>query len=565
LIAMARLIPHHNPSEIDQPGERSVAAALCAQLPPEVVVFHSYPWLRPERHERSGKEILHEGEADFVILHPRFGIMVVEVKGGHVYFDQRTMRWERRGAQHQVKDPFAQASRNMHALEGFARERHFKNDMPFARGYCVIFPDCEWTGTMPPGSVNSNLFAASDLERLGTRIEALFRAFDRRRDHKMLPSTVLDGLMRTLTSDFKLTPALWKEVEEQEKIIFRFTEDQLMLLSFLEQHKRAAVQGVAGSGKTQLALAKARAFADEGKRVLLLCYNRMLADWLAEQIKDQKDRITAINYHRMAREWCARAKLPFPANSDDDEFWTKSAANLFENAIERMDGDRYDAVVVDEGQDFHESWWDSVEWLNCDLSDGPLYVFFDPSQQLQHRSNQRLPQLGNPYQLPCNCRNTRRITSLCAATINQEIRIKAGQPEGREPILKLALDETSQREEIAACLKLWLSGSGGINKRQVAILCPTSIAQSSMRNLAALGGVGFTDNLDDWRADKAVLLTTLRKFKGLEADAVIFFDVPEFDESSKTNGFTNRHFYVACSRAKHLLCVVAKSKQHLPL
>ena len=248
---MARLIPHHNTSEIGQPGERSVAEALCAQLPSDVVVFHSYPWLRPERHERSGKETLHEGEADFVILHPRFGIMVVEVKGGRVYYDQRTMRWERRGAQHQVKDPFAQAARNMHALEGFARERLFKNDMPFARGFCVIFPDCEWSGTTPPGSVNSNLFAASDLERLGTRIESLFRAFDRRTDHKVLPASVLDGLMRTLTSEFKLTPALWKEVEEQEKIIFRFTEDQLMLLSFLEKHKRAAVQGVAGSGKTQ--------------------------------------------------------------------------------------------------------------------------------------------------------------------------------------------------------------------------------------------------------------------------------------------------------------------------
>jgi superfamily I DNA/RNA helicase len=112
-------------------------------------------------------------------------------------------------------------------------------------------------------------------------------------------------------------------------------------------------------------------------------------------------------------------------------------------------------------------------------------------------------------------------------------------------------------------LKSWLSGTGGITKRQVAILCPASIAQSSLRQLAALGGVDFTDNLDDWRADKAVLLTTLRKFKGLEADAVILFDVPEFGEAMQESDFNHRHFYVACSRAKHLLCVITKSERLL--
>ncbi len=557
---MARLIPHHDTSSIEQPSERSVAEALCAQLPSDVVVFHSYPWLRPERHERSGKVNLHEGEADFVILHPRFGIMVVEVKGGHVYYDQSTMRWERRGGRHEMKDPFVQAAKNMHALESIAKERHFKNDLPFVRGFCAVFPDCEWSGTAPPGAVNANLFAASDLSRLGTRLEALFRAFDRRREHTMLPVPVLDGLMKTLTSEFKLTPALWKEIEQQERIIFRFTEDQLMLLTALNQHRRAAVQGVAGSGKTQLALAKARQFADEGKRVLLLCYNRLLADWLAKQVVDRKEQITAINYHRMALEWCGKAKVAFPAENQDEAFWSTSAARLFENAIERLENERFDAVVVDEGQDFHESWWDSVEWLNRDLSDGPLYVFYDPAQQLQHQTQQRLPKLGTPFQLPCNCRNTQRITSVCAAALKRDIRMKAGQPEGREPMFKVASDEASQKTEIAACLKQWLAGSSGISKRQVAILSPTSIAKSSLRQLAALGGIGFTDDLDDWRADKAVLVTTLRRFKGLEADAVILFDVPEFGESFQETGFTHRHFYVACSRAKHLLCVIAKSE-----
>ncbi len=557
---MAKLLPHFDPSAIDQPGERCVAESLCAQLPPEVVIFHSYPWLRPERHERTGKETLQEGEADFVIVHPRFGYLVVEVKGGHVYFDQRTTRWERRGARHQMKDPFAQAAKNMHVIEDLAQSRYFKHDLPFVRGYCVVFPDCEWTGTTPPGAVNQNLFAASDLGRLGTRIETLFRSFDRRTDHKPLPASVLDGIVRTLTSEFKLTPALWREIEDQERIIFRYTEDQIMVLDLLAQHKRAAIQGVAGSGKTQLALAKARAFAEQGQRVLLLCYNKLLAQWLAQQVSDLDGRITAVNYHRMAHEWCSRAKVPFPASSDDSAFWLGEAARCFETALDVLPDDRFDAVVVDEGQDFHESWWDSIELLKRDFAGGALYVFYDPAQQLQHMEDQRLPHLGTPFSLPCNCRNTQRISALCAASIKREIRVKAGTPEGKTPDIRLAIDEEAQRKEITGCLKSWLQGSGGLSKRQVAILCPVSVSHSSLRQTASLAGFPVTDDLSEWRAGKAVLLTTIRRFKGLESDAVILFDVPDISDEAAEFAFTCRHLYVACSRAKHLLCVVTTSK-----
>ncbi len=555
---MARLLPHFDPSAITQPGERKVAEALCDQLGPEVVIFHSYPWLRPERHERSQKETLHEGEADFVIVHPRFGIMVIEVKGGHVFFDASTMRWERRGATHQMKDPFEQASRNMHAIEKLAQERHFKTSLPFVRGYCAVFPDCDWSGTPPPGAVNNNLFSIRDLGQLGGRIESLFRAFDRRSDHISLPASVLDGIVRTLTSEFKLTPALWREIEEQERILFRFTEDQIQMLDMLSEHKRAGVQGVAGSGKTQLALAKARDFADQGLRVLLLCYNRMLGDWLVEQTADYKGRIVAANYHRLAREWCARAKVPFnTTSSDDDAFWIAEAAQRFENAIERLEDDRFDAVVVDEGQDFHSSWWDSVEWLNRDLSDGRLYVFHDPSQRLQYAHAQTLPRLGTPFVLPCNCRNTRRISKICSTSIGRDIKVKPGAPDGQEPEVCVADTPEAQKQAVTRCIKGWLAGKGGLAKKQIAILSSAALSQSSLRNVTSLSGIPLTDDLGMWRANQAVLLTTVRKFKGLEADAVVLFDVEEGTGVSAL-------LYVAASRAKHLLAIIAQTSGFPP-
>jgi hypothetical protein len=73
-------------------------------------------------------------------------------------------------------------------------------------------------------------------------------------------------------------------VEDQEEKLKRLTTDQEMVLGILAKQPRAAIEGVAGSGKTILAMGQAQRFARQGKRTLLLCYNRPLADWLDQQL-----------------------------------------------------------------------------------------------------------------------------------------------------------------------------------------------------------------------------------------------------------------------------------------
>jgi hypothetical protein len=140
---MASLIPNYDPREIPTPSERVVAEALCAQLPKNVRVFHSFPWLRLERDfDKPGKgEVIREGEADFVIVDPRYGFMILEVKGGHMFYEPSTHRWDRRGATHPVKDPFKQAADNLRALERMLQERSFPGgpkQMPFVRARAVV-------------------------------------------------------------------------------------------------------------------------------------------------------------------------------------------------------------------------------------------------------------------------------------------------------------------------------------------------------------------------------------------------------------------------------------------
>lgn len=551
---MANLIPNCDPSDIPNAPERKTAEVLCAQLPKDVRVFHSYPWMRKERDlDKSWQaEVIREGEADFVIVDPRYGIMVIEVKGGQMLYEPSTRQWDRRGATHAVKDPFEQASRNMFILEKLIKDRSFAGRaLPFVRTRAVVFPDCDFFGTLPPGVIRDNLIVASDLGKIGEKIEKLFQSYAFKPDASGIGKAALDGILNALTSTFRLVPALWREVEDQERQIFRLTEQQSQLLDFLGKRKRAAIEGVAGSGKTKLAMIRARRFAEEGKSVLLVCFNKMLAEWLGSELPTEyREKITVRHYHGLCAEWVKQAGLIWPHAGIDPEFWKKTAPCLFEQAIDLLPK-RFDAVVVDEGQDFESSWWDGLELVNSEMTDGSLYVFYDPAQRIFWSEEQLMPALGEPYLLETNCRNTEAISNQCGKVIGKEIKVMTGTPAGEKLAFIKAQNAEEQRQALENQVKEW--STRGLKPNQIAVVAARTLEASCCASIDKLVGVAVTDRLDVWRDGKALLKTTLGKFKGLEADAIVLVDVPQINAN-----FRKEHLYVAYSRAKHLLTVVCE-------
>jgi hypothetical protein len=551
---MANLIPNYNPSDIPNAPERKTAEVLCAQLPKDVRVFHSYPWMCKERDlDKSWQgEVIREGEADFVLVDPRYGIMVIEVKGGQMLYEPSTRQWDRRGATHAVKDPFDQASRNMFILEKLIKDRSFAGrELPFVRTRAVVFPDCDFFGTLPPGVVRDNLIVASDLGKIGEKIEKLFQSYSFKPDSTGIGKAALDGILNALTSTFRLVPALWREVEDQERQIFKLTEQQSQLLGFLGERKRAAVEGVAGSGKTKLAMIRARRFVDEGKSVLFVCFNKLLAEWLEHELPSEyRQQITVRHYHGLCAEWVKQSGMNWPNVGNDPRFWNETAPRLFEQALDLL-SKRFDAVVVDEGQDFESSWWDGLELVNTDMTDGALYVFYDMAQRIFRTEEQWMPALGEPFSLGTNCRNTGAISNQCGKVIGKEIKIMPGTPHGREPQFIKAQTIEEQRQAMEKQVKEWRSSE--LRPSQIAVIAAKTVEGSCCANMEKIGGLPVTDRLDQWRDSKAVLRTTLGKFKGLEADAIVLLDVPALDAN-----FRKEHLYVACSRAKFLLTVLTK-------
>ena len=172
---MARMLPDVKPSEIEHASEEPVYRALRDELDGHYVVLHSYPWLRPWRGEA-----LAEGEADFVVLHPSRGLLVLEVKGGDsIRHDGNRWFRDTENGPREFQDPFNQARRNMHALMDIAKERSggriCRED--FVHGYAVVFPHMDYEGRPPPNADKAIVISRRNLPIMAQAIESAFAAW----------------------------------------------------------------------------------------------------------------------------------------------------------------------------------------------------------------------------------------------------------------------------------------------------------------------------------------------------------------------------------------------------
>lgn len=554
---MARLIPKVDPKEIKNASERKLAEALIRQLPARVEIYHSFKWLGVV----GKKKHFAEGEADFVVVDPENGILFVEVKGGEVRYDTDHGTWyqldDERNRKAIKKSPVDQAHKAMHDLIDMIKKadcfRENKDALPFTYGYAVAFPDCAWRGDLPKDLQPDLVFDAAKCERLNEVIQNAFDRF-RHKQHPPLGSRETDAILSALFPVFQIVPVLWRKVEDQEERLRRLTADQERLLEFMGNHKRAAIEGVAGSGKTLLALAKAQACAKQGMRTLLVCYNTELQVWLEQAIPDYlTENLVVKTFHSLVSDLCKQANVEFHYNqrrNDDLNTWRDIAPMKLIEACELLGHEaKFDAVIVDEGQDFQNLWWTALDAVFRNEKDkGCYYVFYDPKQNIFVESPAP-PELGQPFRLPVNCRNTKRIAEHCSKLVGALAQVREGAPIGDEiEVLKA----TNLKEAIRMAgkkVRAWcMPPSGGLRPSQVAVLASGGTEDSWPTSFET---IPLTKNFNHWRQNKGVLMASWGRFKGLEADAVVIVDDEDDDKENRK--------YVARSRAKHLLTVIEVS------
>lgn len=519
-----RVLPAAVRAESRRAAEIRVFDALAAQLGPNWTVFYSRPWLG---ETASGAEI--DGESDFVVAHPDHGVLFIEVKGGAISYDPTEDRWvsrDRYGIRHTIKNPVQQASSSKHTLLAKAQaERGWPRGF-FRFRHGVIFPDVLAVPQHMGPDKPRELFATRpDLGRLADWVAAHLSggADDPLGPHGM---RVLEQL---LARPIQLHSPLAYSSADDDEAIESLTPQQFHILSAFEELRRVAISGGAGTGKTVLACEDARRMAETGRRTLLTCGSAQLAAHIRRQLQDSG--VEVATFAELARQLGTAAGLHAGSAAPQPEHLPEI---VFDSLAARPDL-AYDAVIVDEAQDFTPSTWVAIDALASRSEASTLHAYFDSNQRLYGELRSHFDTYTLlPIRLSRNLRNTQNIHD-ATQRFYRGPGLVADGPVGAEVQWLACADGQVERTVLRELRRL--INAEGVLPRDVAVLSPGS---GPLTALAA--------PLRD-QVDAGLTLSTIVDFKGLERRFIVVLATRELSDVSELA-------YVALSRARvHLTAV----------
>ena len=547
---MARMIPA-SPAPETPPSEERLHERFRTGLPDTWTVIHSQRFLL-----RGRRGFAREGELDFLIVDPARGALGIEVKGGGVRRDRDDwVSADRAGEEHPIKDPGRQAQSAVHAIRAYLKDARGFGGRGFRCRFdwAVALPDTVSAGDFGPDLPAEVILDRSSLLDLRRAVDRAFEYWrPSRGDARALSAEVADALIETLCERHPPAATLALRFQEEQREILRLTEDQKFILDMLAAHRRAAIEGGAGTGKTVLAAEKARRMATTGARVLLLCFNRPLAAYL----RSGADGYEVETFHEFCGKMARRAGFAFeePTTPGHQDFWETTAPNLLVDTLGRLPEARYDAIVVDEGQDFMLDWWTCLDLALKEGGEGTLYAFYDPNQNISNRHPPEALEII-PNRLLHNCRNTGNIARYIAGLIGEQALVRPGAPDGA-PVEEITCgDPAALARRVSERLER-LVQEDDVRPQDIGIISTRRLENSPFAEDRRAGrfrfvGLGDPHAAKGRRSRPRIVFDTLERFKGLERDVVVLLDLP-----GSKRAVTAARLYVGASRAKHLLVVV---------
>jgi len=487
-------------------------------------------------------------EADLVIVMPDVGVTVVEVKGAGL--SNRDGHWYmRRDGEDRRIDPVAQAREARYAIREYVesdpRWRHSSRGR-LRTAHTVVAPfTVLGDGFSLPDCPRWMIHDRDDLPALADRI----RDTALRSETNRHPPTADDcaAVVEILTGrGVQAGATVEEESDERHERAARLTQEQALILDVTRLLRRVEIRGGAGSGKTVLALTQARQLTTgrqprPAERVALLCYSIGLASHFKREIAgwryNQRPAFVG-TFEELANLWGVES-----GSRDDPAFWEHRLPELMaERAAELPPGQRFDSFVVDEAQDFAESWWRPIVAALRDDVEGGLFLYSDENQRLFQRFG-RPPVPLVPLVLDHNLRNTRQIAEVFRPLAPLRMRLEGGEgpevqyvPASPDEAIEVADDQVE-----ALLDEGWLPGS-------VALLTTGRRHPEQAARQELLGQDGYWATFWD---EELVFYGHVLGFKGLERRAVVLC----VNEDGARDRFRER-MYVGLSRATDRLVVV---------
>lgn len=560
--------PQFNPegNSTGEAGELIVYEFLRDNMPDDWIAIHDL-W-RNIFVKSPGKDTHYNYEADFVLLIPGKGCMVLEVKNIHEIWIEDG-QWKFKGSKGEAMDfgrknsPIQQASRAATELHKSLHRLFDKNIVEVRHMALLLQQNRSDFGSLDDKEDDLCIFGKEEmLDGMQQRIERLFIYHNAFGEAEM--EKVREYLLRSVI--FKMSSKSGAELIE------RASEPLKHILPLLEKSKgRIRIDGCAGSGKTWMAVREAARLAERasrtknGQRILMLCYNRLLCITLK---KNARLRSFASGYnspleiHAILDYFAELVKQKGEAFDWTDPY--QCLENRKELLAEQLAKKRFDYIFVDEAQDFDQKCWPLL--AHALKPDGLLYLFSDSNQSL-YREKEHVPPVDTRITLTRNLRNSKQIALYSSAILPQAHNMQPLLLEGYDIILKSGSDSPEERAETVSHLLAGLSKK--IAPQDIVILSPWKKKEKS--SLYSIPGVlpppaegeetpqQKEKRYNDWRNGHGVLGETIKSFKGLESLVVILVDIPDLEEAK---AFTRNDFYVACTRAKFALYIVPSCSGH---
>lgn len=486
------------------------------------VVLHS---LEIARHV---KQV--QGEADFVVLAPGLGVLVLEVKAARSV--ERLADGWRLGNEFSKKGPFKQASEAKHSIMKHLGDKGVAT-------YNVPFVHAVWFTHVPRSAIPSSIewtdaqvLAKEDkrspiLTVLSDRITQLTSELGISFSENRARIEDMRKIEAALSPKFIATQAPADRKKELERFLDLALDAQKSRAELVLSLPRVMLRGLAGTGKTFIAIHAAREAQQRGETTLFVCYNSALAKALRDELADsQQVKVTSL--HALMLE-VAQVTSPHAENSN---WWAKELPELalanVQSARERF---QFSRLIIDEGQDIGTDEYllfldalmpqglKASKVLVCgDFEHQDLFV---DGQQCLMNIQSAVPDIAVPEPLAINCRNTIDVGQFVQTYLELEPgyeEFRKDQSDGSVDIVAIKGDSQIPSALAETVKKL-------LTRYEPGDIVVLSSARQALEDVMAQLKQESTP-IKGGRA-KTIRWGTIQEFKGLEALAIVHV---EFDE-----------------------------------
>ena len=467
------------------------------------------------------------GEIDFVICGPD-GLFVLEIKGGGVSCHDGI--WEttnRYGETERLREsPFKQAEG---ALHGLREKLPAALSNIFVVGYGAVIPDVE---RLPDSAEWDRAVLADgrDFRQFEKWLERFIRYWRTKDTRKLVASPEqLNVLQQHLRPDFEAVVPLHVSAHDVETRIARLTEDQLRLIDVVEANPRVICSGGAGTGKTMLALELAKRWGASGMKTALACHSLWLKRFL------ERNAVPGV---------------------------IVSLAESIHVAAKRAGIEKFDALIVDEGQDILNM--DALAQLDSCLYGGiseGRWCFFHDANNQSGLCGSYAPDAYDyldsfcPVRIPLktNCRNSLPILQRIQGDLDADVG-NSGVGDGPAVREVRVADADGAIQALEKELHGLVDGEG-FNLGEIVVLSPFAFAHSWTSSLSEdlRDSISVLDDASPRNMNRhAIGFAQIGDFKGLESEVVVLVDMPRPGHSETMRSL----HYVGMSRARALLSMI---------